>query len=258
MVGSGSASLRRCCRAFRQPCTRLGSVTAWSIRRCCAACNGRAMPAPGLGLPPRRWPRHSRALRPEPPPPPAASGKRIQIDETRPAVRLPRGVRLDLGGSAKGMAVDMAAGLLATNPAFAIDAGGDIRIGGMQGTPRTVEITHPLHDRPVQRFSVTAGAVATSGLRTRVWATEDGFAHHLIDPARGEPAWTGVIQATALAPSTLQAETLAKIALLRGPLAGRATLERYGGALILDSGQLILVGNLQGVAEFAASDRRTA
>jgi thiamine biosynthesis lipoprotein len=191
-------------------------------------------------------------------PHPAASWKRIQIDENRPAVRLPRGVRLDLGGSAKGMAVDMAAGLLATNPAFAIDAGGDIRIGGMQGTPRTVEITHPLHDRPVQRFSVTAGAVATSGLRTRVWATEDGFAHHLIDPARGEPAWTGVIQATALAPSTLQAETLAKIALLRGPLAGRATLERYGGALILDSGQLILVGNLQGAAEFAASDRRTA
>lgn len=191
-------------------------------------------------------------------PHPAANWRRVQIDEDRQAVRLPPGMRLDLGGSAKGMAVDLAAGMLRSSPAFAVDAGGDIRIGGTQGAPRTVEIAQPLNDRPALRITVSAGAVATSGLRTRVWATDDGFAHHLIDPARGTPAWTGVIQATALAPSALEAETLAKLALLRGPLAGRAALERYGGALILDTGRVIVVGDLSAAPEYAVSERRTA
>ena len=99
---------------------------------------------------------------------------------------------------------------------------------------------------------MTTGAVATSGLQTRVWHGEHGFAHHLIDPARGAPAWTGVIQATALAPTALEAETLAKTALLRGPHAGRAVLARHGGALILDDGRLLLAGGL------AASPTRAA
>ena len=67
--------------------------------------------------------------------------------------------------------------------------------------PRDVNIRHPLNDEIAHRFTVTTGAVATSGLQTRVWHSEHGFAHHLIDPARGAPAWTGVIQATALAPT---------------------------------------------------------
>jgi thiamine biosynthesis lipoprotein len=191
-------------------------------------------------------------------PGPAAEWKRIHVDADEHVVRLPRGVRLDLGGSAKGMAVDLAAQMLAANPAFAIDAGGDIRIGGTYATPRTVEIAHPLRDQPAHNVTVTAGAVATSGLRTRVWRAGDGFAHHLIDPACGVPAWTGVIQATALAPTALEAETLAKMALLSGPLAGRAALERYGGALILDSGKLILIGELDTRPGCPTVDRLTA
>jgi thiamine biosynthesis lipoprotein len=191
-------------------------------------------------------------------PHPAANWRRIQLDASKPAIRLPRGVRLDLGGSAKGMAVDLAARMLAASPAFAIDAGGDIRLGGTHATPRVVEIDHPLEGRPAHRLELRTGAVATSGLRSRIWATDTGFAHHLIDPARAAPAWTGVIQATALAPTALEAETLAKMALLRGPLAGRAVLQRYGGALILDSGELILVGDAPSVQQHAVPDRRTA
>ena len=118
--------------------------------------------------------------------------------------------------------------------------------------PRDVHIRHPLSDEIAHRFTVTTGAVATSGLQTRVWHTEHGFAHHLIDPARGAPAWTGVIQATALAPTALEAETLAKTALLRGPHAGLGVLARHGGALILDDGRLLLAGGL------AASTRAAA
>ena len=96
-------------------------------------------------------------------------------------------------------------------------------------------------------------AVATSGLQTRLWRTEHGFAHHLIDPARGTPAWTGVVQATALAPTGLEAETLAKTALLLGPHAGRELLGRHGGALVLDDGSLVLAGGLAATSTRAAA-----
>ena len=168
----------------------------------------------------------------------------IQVDAERSKVRLPRGVRIDLGGSAKGLAVDLAAELLAGHAAYAVDAGGDIRIGGTQAIERPLRIWHPLRDEIAHSFILTAGSVATSGLHTRVWRNEDGYAHHLIDPATGTPAWTGVIQATALGPTALEAEALAKTALLRGPRDGHTALARHGGALILDDGRLVLAGHL--------------
>lgn len=177
----------------------------------------------------------------------------IEIDRTRGTVRLPADVRLDLGGTAKGLAVDLAADLLAGHGGYAVDAGGDIRIGGTRLTPRTVHIRHPLGGEIAHSFTVTTGAVATSGVQTRVWRTDDGFAHHLIDPARGTPAWTGVIQASALAPTALEAETLAKTALMRGPGAGAQLLARHsGGALILDAGRLVLAGGLATATAAAA------
>jgi FAD:protein FMN transferase len=185
-------------------------------------------------------------------PRPSSRWREIALDPSRGMIRVPAGVRLDLGGSAKGLAADLAADLLAGHSGYAVDAGGDIRIGGTQPVPRAVHIQHPLHDEIAHRFTVTTGAVATSGLRTRVWHTEDGFAHHLIDPDRGTPAWTGVIQASALAPTALEAETLAKTALLRGPSAGSELLARHGGALILDDGHLLLAGGLATATRAAA------
>jgi thiamine biosynthesis lipoprotein len=85
---------------------------------------------------------------------------------------------------------------------------------------------------------VRQGGVATSGIDARLWERDDGdFAHHLIDPATRTPAWTGLISATALAPTALEAEALAKAALLSGPVAGRRLLRgHHGGVLIHDDG----------------------
>jgi thiamine biosynthesis lipoprotein len=174
------------------------------------------------------------------------------VDRVRGTIRLPPGVRLDLGGSAKGLAADLAADVLARHGAYAVDAGGDIRIGGIHPVPRPVHIRHPLRDAIAHTFTLTTGAVATSGLQTRLWRTPHGAAHHLIDPARGTSAWTGVIQATALAPTALEAETLAKTALLRGPREGRDVLARHGGALVLDDGRMILAGGLAPATRAAA------
>jgi len=177
-------------------------------------------------------------------PRPSARWRDIALDPSRRTIRLPAEVRIDLGGSAKGLAVDLAAELLGRRATYAVNAGGDIRIGGTHTIPRTVHIRHPLNDEIAHSFALTTGAVATSGLQTRLWRTERGFAHHLIDPGRGTPAWTGVIQATALASTALEAETLAKTALLRGPHAGRDLLACHGGAMVLDDGSLVLAGGL--------------
>lgn len=199
------------------------------------------------GLPPAPLAEALAAAPPRQPagPSPRADWERIHVDPRRRTVRLPRGVRIDLGGSAKGLAVDLAADLLAGHPAYAVDAGGDIRIGGTDAAPRAVLIAHPLCDEIAHTVAIVAGAAATSGLGTRIWRDEQGFAHHLIDPARGTPAWTGVIQATAFAPTALEAETLAKTAVLRGPGAGHAVLARHGGALVLDDGELVFAGDLE-------------
>jgi thiamine biosynthesis lipoprotein len=167
-------------------------------------------------------------------------------------VRRPPGLLLDLGGTAKGFAADRAAAALRNQLTFAVDAGGDIVMGGTGGVPRTVTIAHPLEGGRAIQFELAAGAVATSGLGTRIWRTDTGFAHHLLDPSTGQPAWTGVIQATALAANGLDAETLAKTALLSGPEQALQLLERTGGALVLDDGRIVLAGPLREHAREAA------
>ncbi len=79
----------------------------------------------------------------------------------------------------------------------------------------------------------------------RIWRDADGrYAHHLLDPATGEPAWTGLIGATALGDTAVEAETLAKAALLSGPEGGREVLAERGGLLVHDSGRVETVGPL--------------
>ena len=85
-------------------------------------------------------------------------------------------------------------------------------------------------------------AVATSSVARRAWRGAGGTpAHHLLDPATGRPARTGLLAATALAPTALEAETLAKVALLTG--AG-AVLEERGGLTVDAAGGVTIHGAL--------------
>jgi thiamine biosynthesis lipoprotein len=146
-------------------------------------------------------------------------------------VRRPRGVELDLGGTAKGWIADALAALV---PNGVIDCGGDIRVTGAT----EVAVQHPLTGELVYTLPLRGGAVATSGLARRVWMTPGGPAHHLLDPATGDPAWTGLVAVTALAPSALEAEALTKAALLSGPLGARRWLRPFGGVLFHDDGEM--------------------
>jgi len=106
-------------------------------------------------------------------------------------------------------AADLAAAGLAAQPAFAVDCGGDIRIGGSEALlrPYEVHVEHPLTGERAYVLRLGAGGVATSGIDVRIWRDADGgFAHHLLDPASGKPAWTGLIGVTALGESAVEAD----------------------------------------------------
>ncbi|HEU4737900.1 MAG TPA: FAD:protein FMN transferase [Solirubrobacterales bacterium] len=172
-----------------------------------------------------------------------------RVDEEAGEIVRPPGHRFDSGGSGKGLAADLLAIKLAGYRSFVVDCGGDIRVGGVDAPfrPRVVQVEHPLSGKPLYAIRVSAGGVATSGLDRRIWRDACGrYAHHLLDPATGEPAWTGLIATTALAATALEAETLAKAALLSGPARGAELLRRGGGLLVHDSGRVELVGSLAG------------
>jgi FAD:protein FMN transferase len=170
--------------------------------------------------------------------------REISVDAVAGAVTRPLGVRIDTGGCGKGLAADLAAERLGGYRTFVIDAGGDLRLGGERPLERPVRIDHPLDDRPAHEFQLASGAVATSGIKTRLWRTESGFAHHLLDPSTGRPAWTGLVQATSLGSTTLEAETLAKMAFLSGAEGAREILAEHGGVIVLDDGRVELCGPL--------------
>ena len=93
-----------------------------------------------------------------------------------------------------------------------------MRLGAAPGRPARVHVASPFDDSTLHTFELAAGAVATSGIGKRSWTRPDGRpAHHLLDPATGEPAFTGVVQVTALAPTATEAEILSKAAVLSGP-----------------------------------------
>jgi thiamine biosynthesis lipoprotein len=160
-------------------------------------------------------------------------------------VRRPPGVELDSGGIGKGLAADLAARRLRHLPRVLVDCGGDIAVAGtgVGEAPFEIAVRHPLDGSRAFRLVLRGGAVATSGLERRIWRRPDGgVAHHLLDPASGEPAWTGLVSATALGRTTVEAEALAKAALLSGPAGARELLAERGGLVVHDSGQVEPVG----------------
>ena len=193
---------------------------------------------PALATAPPRRP-----ARPEP----GATWRSIQVLQDAGVIRRPPGVKLDSGGIGKGLAADLVGRRLAGYARYAIDCGGDVRVGGRipDSEPVELEIRHPLSGTAAESFNLRRGAVATSGLDARLWRHPDGsHAHHLIDPASGKPAWTGLICAAARAPTALEADVLAKAALLSGPEGAREFLAEHGGLIVKDDGSVERIGPL--------------
>ncbi|MCS7289655.1 MAG: FAD:protein FMN transferase [Roseiflexus sp.] len=177
--------------------------------------------------------------------PPPGDWRAVRLDPQRRAVALPPGMRLDLGGVAKGWAATRAVQRLAAHGPALVDAGGDIAVRGARadGEPWAVGIANPF--QPNELLDVvllTDGGVATSGRDLRRWRQGDIERHHIIDPRTGAPATTDVLTATVIAPSLLEAEVAAKVVVILGSEAGMAwlTVRPWLAGLIVTETQNVL------------------
>jgi hypothetical protein len=236
--------LRRWCATSRSPSAPPARAAAASSTEPSWARSSRAgTPGRAPAWRPHRSRTRSRRRRPGARRGPTRRGStRSSASTPRGLVVRPAGVRLDSGGLGKGLAADVAALTVPAGIRLAISCGGDLTLRGSVGSPWDIAVESARSGRVVHRLRVRSGGVATSGVSSRLWRRADGaYAHHLIDPSTGEPAWTGLVAATAVAASALDAEILAKAALLSGATAARRLLARRGGVLQHDDGRVEVV-----------------
>ena len=160
---------------------------------------------------------------------PAINWRHVAVDLPASTIRFLRpGVRIDLGGIAKGHAVDSSIAILAARGIrqATVTAGGDSRIiGDRGGRPWIVGIRHPDdRERVIARIPLADAAISTSGDYERYF-DEDGVRyHHIIDPKTGRSPH-GVRSVTIIAPESTLAEGLTKSVFILGPERGLPIVE---------------------------------
>lgn len=160
-----------------------------------------------------------------PPEPVAVPGWR-SVGLNGPTLRLPAGIRLDFGATAKGLGADWAASAAAVRAGqggVLVSLGGDIRAGGdapSGGWPVLIADEHRQTSRskrlgsPTQVVRLPSGAIATSSTTCRQWRRAGTMLHHIVDPRTGRPAagpWRTVSVAAATCAEANAATTAAII-----------------------------------------------
>lgn len=165
---------------------------------------------------------------------PGGNWQDIHLDPLQRRVTLPAGIGIDLGGIAKGMAVDAAINQLQalSLDAALVNAGGDLAI---IGTPPGTSAWPLAVQGKVTSWviSLQRGALATSSISRRHWQQGWHLRHHLIDPRTGEPAQSKLWSVTVAAGQCMQAEVAAKVAFILGKERGKGFLVEQGLAGLL-------------------------
>ena len=155
--------------------------------------------------------------------------RHLQLDHAASTVRFARaGVRIDLGGFAKGHAVENGAAILARRGVrhAAVAAGGDSRmLGDRCGRPWTIGIRDPRRPGEVAALlPLEDVAVSTSGDYERYFDDGDERCHHLLDPRTGRSP-QAIHSVTVVAPDGLTSEALSKTVFVLGVEAGLRIVE---------------------------------
>jgi thiamine biosynthesis lipoprotein len=141
-------------------------------------------------------------------PAPPRAGQPSRLASVRLSGRVlerPPGVRLDLNGVVKAMAVDAAVALLGDE--------GWVSLGGDLATRGPVDVALPGGGA----VRLVSGALATSSTLARRWRRGGAWQHHLIDPRSGRPACSPWTTVTACGATCVAADVAAKAGLLAGP-----------------------------------------
>jgi thiamine biosynthesis lipoprotein len=164
---------------------------------------------------------------------PAAGWQRVRLDRARGLARIPAGVEIDLGATAKALAADRCAQRVheATGSSALVNLGGDIALAGRAptgGWPIRVTDDHrSTAAADGQTIALAGGGLATSSTTVRRWRAGDAELHHIVDPRSGAPAdevWKTVSVA---AGTCVEANSASTAAIVRGEKAV-AWLERAG------------------------------
>jgi thiamine biosynthesis lipoprotein len=146
----------------------------------------------------------------------------IEIGHDPPRVRIPAGVRHDLGATAKALAADRAAATIhnATGSGVLVSLGGDIATAGRPyagGWAIHVTDDHrSAPDAPGQTVTIAAGGLATSSTTARRWLRSGRVMHHILDPVTGEPVEPVWRTASVAASSCVDANIATTAALVQG------------------------------------------
>jgi FAD:protein FMN transferase len=171
------------------------------------------------------------------------SYKHVKVDDAKSTVFLDReGVKISLGGIAKGYAVDRASKVLEAGglSAYFVQAGGDLYTHGKKpdGTDWQAGIRDP-RGKEGSYFAmlpVTDHAFSTAGDYERSYVLDGKRYHHIIDPRTGKPA-TASRSVTIWAPTALQADAIDDAVFILGPEKGLKLVESIDGvgAVIIDA-----------------------
>lgn len=174
------------------------------------------------------------------PAPPTQPGRFREVRCRPGELWLPPGVRLDLGGIAKGYTAGLVVERLRRWGPVLVDAGGDLVAGeappGYPGWPVSVAAPWEEEAAPQELLLLwlANATLATSGVDYRRWRQGDDIAHHIIAPDSGQPAATDLLTATILNPCPMRAEAWATATLVKGKERGTVALlaHQLAGALV--------------------------
>jgi thiamine biosynthesis lipoprotein len=156
----------------------------------------------------------------------------VELRRADESARIEPGLLIDLGGVGKGLAADLvSAHLVALGAAGAyVSVGGDIAFAGEPPEGGwEVPLEDPDSGAPFAHHMLSGGGLVMSTTRLRRWRRAGGReAHHIIDPATGEPSETDLTTVAVAAASAARAEGLAKAALIAGRNEAGAMLRRAG------------------------------
>jgi FAD:protein FMN transferase len=152
---------------------------------------------------------------------PAPGWRHVRINSRTSCVRVPKGVSIDLGATAKALTADQAAALAANEAGCGVlvSLGGDIAVSGdapEEGWTIGLADNHAGPAEPGRTIGIRSGAVATSSTMVRRWSRGGQTAHHVIDPRTGLPAREVWRTVTVAAATCVGANTASTAALVLG------------------------------------------
>ena len=146
----------------------------------------------------------------------------VQLKAADRTVRIPRGVRLDLGSTAKALAADRAAARIAqvVRSGVLVSLGGDVAVAGVPphggwavGIARESSAPAAQVDQVV---AITQGGLASSATHVRAWKAGEREVHHILDPRTGDSAEPYWVLVTATGASCVEANTATTAAIVWG------------------------------------------